>query len=189
MSPDERDRHRAHSPRGRQRRGAAPRAARARHHRHARPSSCSGRSAARFDLINPVVVSNPSRIAAAFVAQLQVGRDPGRPRGLPDRVRRRLRARRSWSGSGSASPWGSPADRIRGRSVRLVPLFLAADRVLSADHRLARLRLRHRGRDHVPAELRVGGGQHGGGRAGRSIRSSSARCAPSGARGSTSSAR
>ena len=29
--------------------------------------------AARFDLINPVVVSNPSRIAAAFVAQLQSG--------------------------------------------------------------------------------------------------------------------
>src|SRR5580704_18486181 len=30
-------------------------------------------AAARFDLINPVVVSNPSRIAAAFVAQLQSG--------------------------------------------------------------------------------------------------------------------
>src|SRR5258707_725221 len=30
-------------------------------------------TAARFDLINPVVVSNPSRIAAAFVAQLQSG--------------------------------------------------------------------------------------------------------------------
>jgi NitT/TauT family transport system permease protein len=29
--------------------------------------------AARFDLINPVVVSNPSRIAMAFVAQLQSG--------------------------------------------------------------------------------------------------------------------
>lgn len=29
--------------------------------------------AARFDLINPVVVSNPSRIAAAFVAQLRAG--------------------------------------------------------------------------------------------------------------------
>jgi ABC-type nitrate/sulfonate/bicarbonate transport system permease component len=29
--------------------------------------------AARFDLINPVVVSNPSRIAAAFVAQLRSG--------------------------------------------------------------------------------------------------------------------
>src|ERR1700730_17251825 len=30
-------------------------------------------TAARFDLINPVVVSNPSRIAAAFVVQLQSG--------------------------------------------------------------------------------------------------------------------
>ena len=30
-------------------------------------------AAARFELINPVVVSNPSRIAAAFVAQLQSG--------------------------------------------------------------------------------------------------------------------
>jgi NitT/TauT family transport system permease protein len=30
-------------------------------------------TAARFDLINPVVVSNPSRIAAAFAAQLQSG--------------------------------------------------------------------------------------------------------------------
>src|SRR6202790_1924845 len=30
-------------------------------------------TAARFELINPVVVSNPSRIAAAFVAQLQSG--------------------------------------------------------------------------------------------------------------------
>jgi ABC-type nitrate/sulfonate/bicarbonate transport system permease component len=30
-------------------------------------------AAARFDLINPVVVSSPSRIAAAFVAQLQSG--------------------------------------------------------------------------------------------------------------------
>ena len=30
-------------------------------------------TAARFELINPVVVSNPSRIAAAFLAQLQSG--------------------------------------------------------------------------------------------------------------------
>ena len=30
-------------------------------------------TAARFDLINPVVVSNPSRIAAAFTAQMQSG--------------------------------------------------------------------------------------------------------------------
>src|ERR1700688_3368267 len=30
-------------------------------------------TAARFDLINPVVVSNPSRIAAAFLVQLQSG--------------------------------------------------------------------------------------------------------------------